>query len=95
MSEEMSEKTKRVCIDLSWTESTNYSATIEADVPAGMSPADEDDYVRSLLLDDDEGKRWWEMLTEQKAMGECRCHYQDEVEHRQLLSVDIEDKDAS
>lgn len=73
-------------VDISWTESCNYSASINVLVPAGEK--DPEEYIKQVLLEADGGEEWWQLLMQQMPEGHCTCSCMDDMEHKQLLSID-------
>lgn len=72
---------KMVKVQVAWTESRNYTATIETSVPTDAQPHE----IRSILED---GDYWYELVRLQCAEIDCL----DSVEHRQALDYQISDK---
>ena len=69
--------------ELSWQETAIYSATVQVDVPLG---ADAEEFVKSHILDD--GDDSWLSLVSAQTKGKCLCSNLDDVEDRQVLSID-------
>lgn len=72
----VNEADKTVEVDVSWTETSNYSATIDVTVPADFGRED----IIAYLEDDD---RWFELL------DDIESSYAD-TEHRQVLDFTME-----
>lgn len=80
------QETRKVCIEISWTESSEYNAVAEVEVPVDMPIQ----HVPAHLIA--EVSPWFEDVLNELSNGcsfdECHCHLKRKVEHRQLLSID-------
>ena len=71
---------KKVNVQIAWTESTNYTASIEVEVPIEAEAHE----IRAILEDDD---YWYDLVRQQNRAADCI----DSVEHRQALDYKISD----
>lgn len=69
---------KKVTVQIAWTESRNYTASITTEVPVDAQPHE----IRALLEDDE---YWYDLVRQQCNEADCL----DNVEHRQALDFQI------
>ena len=65
-----------------WTETVNYEATVQIDVPLDQDPCE---YIHSYVLDGS-GDRWLPLVS--KGPDNCRCIHIYSVDERQVRHID-------
>lgn len=65
-----------------WTETVNYEASVQIDVPQGQDPHE---YIHSYVLDGSDNQ-WLRLVS--RGPDNCRCSHIDSVDERQVRHID-------